>query len=65
MLRQFSIALLTFVILDGLWLGLVMKDFYRASGTTTMTVVDILWGTISCAAVSWIVAALSGGTGAP
>ncbi len=132
MVRQFGIALLTLVILDGLWLGLVMKDFYRRNlapiarmkgealdpiwpaaalvypvialgitvfvlgrakspiealaygalfgaltyavydltnhatlreWTTTMTVVDVLWGTVSCAAVSWIVASLSRGTG--
>jgi uncharacterized membrane protein len=123
MLRQFGIALLTLVILDGLWLGLIMKDFYRRNlspiarmngatldpiwpvaalvypvlalgitvfvlgrsktpgealmygalfgaltyavydltnhatlreWTTTMTVVDIMWGTVSCAASAWV-----------
>ncbi len=123
MVRQFGIALLTLVILDGLWLGLIMKDFYRRnlapiarmSGnsldpiwpvaalvypvialgitvfvlgrsktpsealmygalfgaltyavydltnhatlrewTTTMTVVDVMWGAVSCAAAAWI-----------
>lgn len=29
MLRHFGIALAALVVLDGLWLGLVMKDFYR------------------------------------
>ncbi len=128
MVRQFGIALLTLLILDGLWLGLIMKDFYRrhlapiarmkgdaldpiwpvaalvypviALGITifvlgrakspeaalgfgalfgaltfavydltnhatlrewsaTVTVVDILWGATSCAAVSWIAATLT------
>lgn len=31
MLRHFGIALAALVVLDGLWLGLVMKDFYRTS----------------------------------
>ena len=31
MLRHFGIALVVLVILDGLWLGLVMKNFYRNS----------------------------------
>jgi len=31
MLRHFGIALAALVILDGLWLGVVMKDFYRRS----------------------------------
>jgi len=29
MWKQFSIALVTLIALDGLWLGLVMSDFYR------------------------------------
>ena len=29
MLRHFGIALVALVVLDGVWLGLVMKDFYR------------------------------------
>jgi len=29
MLRGFAIALVVLVVLDGLWLGAVMKDFYR------------------------------------
>jgi uncharacterized membrane protein len=29
MLRHFGIALATLVVLDGLWLGVVMADFYR------------------------------------
>ncbi len=29
MLRHFVVALAALVVLDGLWLGLVMKDFYR------------------------------------
>ena len=31
MLRGFAIALVVLVVLDGLWLGLVMEDFYRRS----------------------------------
>jgi uncharacterized membrane protein len=31
MLRGFAIALVVLLVLDGLWLGLVMKDFYRRS----------------------------------
>jgi uncharacterized membrane protein len=31
MLRGFAIALVVLIVLDGLWLGLVMKDFYRRS----------------------------------
>lgn len=31
MLRQFAVALIALVILDGVWLGLVMKDFYLRS----------------------------------
>jgi uncharacterized membrane protein len=31
MLRGFAIALAVLVVLDGLWLGLVMADFYRRS----------------------------------
>ena len=31
MLRQFLTALMMLVVLDGIWLGLVMKDFYRQS----------------------------------
>ena len=31
MLRQFATALAVLVVLDGLWLGVVMKDFYRRS----------------------------------
>jgi uncharacterized membrane protein len=31
MLRGFAIALVAILILDGLWLGLVMADFYRRS----------------------------------
>jgi len=134
MVRQFGIALLTLVILDGLWLGLVMKDFYRRNlapiarmkgdsldpiwpaaalvypvialgitvfvlgrakspteallygalfgaltyavydltnhatlreWTTTMTVVDILWGTVSCAAAAWVVASVTRVWGTP
>jgi uncharacterized membrane protein len=130
MVRQFGLALLTLVILDGLWLGLIMKDFYRRNlapvarmngdaldpiwpaaalvypvlalgivvfvlgrarspgdalafgalfgaltyavydltnhatlrgWTSTMTVVDILWGAASCAAVSWVVASFMPG----
>lgn len=133
MARQFGIAVLTLVVLDGLWLGLVMKDFYRrhlapiarmdgaaldpiwpvaalvypviALGitvfvlgrsktpaealmygalfgaltyavydltnhatlrewTTTMTVVDIIWGAFSCAVVSWIAMYFTRGTAA-
>ena len=30
-MRGFAIALVVLVIMDGLWLGLVMKDFYRVS----------------------------------
>lgn len=125
MLQTFVFALTVLVILDGLWLGLVMKDFYRrnlapiarmADGgldpiwpvaalvypvlalgltvfvlgrvrmpvdallmgalfgaityavydltnhatlrewTTTMTLVDICWGAVSCGATAWIVA---------
>jgi uncharacterized membrane protein len=29
MLRHFAVALAVLVVLDGLWLGVVMKDFYR------------------------------------
>ena len=29
MLRQFGVALAALLVLDGLWLGVVMKDFYR------------------------------------
>lgn len=133
MVRQFGIALLTLVILDGLWLGLIMKDFYRrnlapiarmngntldpiwpvaalvypvlALGVTvfvlgrsktpaealmygalfgaltyavydltnhatlrewptTMTVVDIMWGALSCAAASWVAMYFSRGAAA-
>lgn len=31
MLRHFGIALAVLLVLDGLWLGVVMKDFYRNS----------------------------------
>jgi uncharacterized membrane protein len=31
MLRQFLIVLAVLVVLDGLWLGVLMKDFYRSS----------------------------------
>lgn len=31
MLRGFAVALVVLIVLDGLWLGLVMKDFYRRS----------------------------------
>ena len=31
MLRQFGIALVTLIVLDGVWLGVVMTDFYRRS----------------------------------
>jgi uncharacterized membrane protein len=31
MLRQFLTALAVLVVLDGLWLGVLMKDFYRRS----------------------------------
>lgn len=31
MLRHFAIALAALVVLDGIWLGVVMKDFYRRS----------------------------------
>jgi uncharacterized membrane protein len=31
MLRGFLAALATLVVLDGIWLGLVMKEFYRQS----------------------------------
>ena len=31
MLRQFAVALVALVLLDGLWLGVVMRDFYRRS----------------------------------
>lgn len=31
MLRHFGIALVALLILDGLWLGVVMKNFYRRS----------------------------------
>jgi uncharacterized membrane protein len=134
MVRQFGIALLTLVILDGLWLGLLMKDFYRRNlapiarmnggdldpiwpaaalvypvialgitvfvlerarsplealaygalfgavtyavydltnhatlrgWTTTMTVVDIVWGTLSCATTAWVVASLTRAWGTP
>jgi uncharacterized membrane protein len=43
MLRQFGIALLTLVIFDGLWLGLVMKDFVYGAlfGALTYAVYDL------------------------
>jgi uncharacterized membrane protein len=31
MLRQFATALAVLIVLDGIWLGVVMKDFYRES----------------------------------
>lgn len=31
MIRQFGVTLLALCILDGLWLGVIMKDFYRRS----------------------------------
>lgn len=31
MLRQFLTALAVLVVLDGIWLGVLMKDFYRRS----------------------------------
>lgn len=31
MLRQFVTALAVLVVLDGIWLGVLMKDFYRRS----------------------------------
>ena len=31
MLRGFGVALVVLLVLDGLWLGLVMKDFYRTA----------------------------------
>jgi uncharacterized membrane protein len=31
MLRHFGVALVALAILDGLWLGVAMKDFYRRS----------------------------------
>lgn len=31
MIRQFGVTLLALCILDGLWLGVLMKDFYRRS----------------------------------
>jgi uncharacterized membrane protein len=31
MLRQFVVALAVIVVLDGIWLGVLMKDFYRRS----------------------------------
>jgi uncharacterized membrane protein len=31
MLAYFGVALLSLLVLDGLWLGVVMKDFYRRS----------------------------------
>jgi uncharacterized membrane protein len=31
MLRSFGVALVVLVALDGVWLGVVMKDFYRRS----------------------------------
>ena len=31
MLRQFAVALVALVLLDGLWLSVVMRDFYRRS----------------------------------
>ena len=30
-MKWFAIALLVLIVMDGLWLGLVMKDFYRRS----------------------------------
>lgn len=128
MIRQFAIALATLIVLDGLWLGLIMKDFYRRNlapiarmdgasldpiwpiaalvypvialgitvfvlgrakspteavlygalfgaltyavydltnhatlreWTATMTVVDVLWGAVSCAAAAWITASVT------
>ena len=31
MVRNFVVLLLTLAVLDGVWLGIVMKDFYRRS----------------------------------
>lgn len=31
MLRDFLLTLATLVVLDGLWLGVIMKDYYRQS----------------------------------
>jgi uncharacterized membrane protein len=31
MLRQFAVALVVLLVADGLWLGVVMRDFYRRS----------------------------------
>lgn len=133
MIRQFGIALLSVIVLDGLWLGLLMKDFYRRSlapiarmngatldpiwpvaalvypvlalgitvfvlgrsrtpteallygalfgaltyavydltnhatlreWATTTTIVDILWGTVSCATASWLAAYFTRGIAA-
>lgn len=30
-MKGFAIALVALIVMDGLWLGLVMKDFYRSS----------------------------------
>lgn len=30
-IRQFALALVAFVVLDGLWLGVIASDFYRES----------------------------------
>ena len=33
MLRQCAVVLVALLVLDGLWLGVVMRDFYRRSLT--------------------------------
>lgn len=40
-MRQFFVGLLSFAVLDGLWLGLLMKSFYRDHlGPLAMTAPD-------------------------
>jgi uncharacterized membrane protein len=40
MLRHFALALGVLVVLDGLWLGVVMKDFYRRSLSSIARMAD-------------------------
>jgi uncharacterized membrane protein len=52
-LKPFVVALAGFVCLDGIWLGLVMKGFYRtALGPIGRTAPDgaltPLWGVVAC-----------------
>ena len=48
-LRLAALGAVAYMVLDGVWLGLLMKNFYR------LTLADVAWGAVASAACGAVV----------